>query len=73
MLCHTPPKIAEGMRNRKGAGVGGCASRFWAIATTGARRSGGLLRCLTVSCSLIEFQVRVHRRDAEDTEAAQSP
>jgi hypothetical protein len=27
----------------------------------------------TVSRSLIEFQVRVHRRDAEDTEAAQRP
>jgi hypothetical protein len=26
-----------------------------------------------VSRSLMEFQVRVHRRDAEDTEAAQSP
>jgi hypothetical protein len=33
----------------------------------------GLLRYLTVSRSLIEFQVRVHRRGAEDTEAAQRP
>jgi hypothetical protein len=33
----------------------------------------GFLKCLMVSRSLIEFRVRVHRRDAEDTEAAQSP
>jgi hypothetical protein len=42
---------------------------------SGLRRASqrGLLRCLTVSRSLIEFQVRFHRRDAEDTEAAQRP
>jgi hypothetical protein len=33
----------------------------------------GLLSCLMVSRSLIEFQVRVHRTDADDTEAAQRP
>jgi hypothetical protein len=33
----------------------------------------GLLRCVTVSRSLLELQVRVHRRGAEDTEAAQRP
>jgi hypothetical protein len=42
------------------------ASRFWAIARTVASQRG-LLRSPTVSRRLIEFQVPVHRRDAEDT------
>jgi hypothetical protein len=49
----------------------GCASLFWAIATTGVAE--GFAQISHVSRSLIEFQVRVHRRGAEDTEAAQRP